>query len=188
MQLLGLYRSRLCVQRSHETVRIVVAVAAGAVTLELLRGDRDRSAAAAIAAAAACVLALITVRWLYGQWLRAQRAPRTLPRGLVIVGTNEDAAAVWTMLASEPELGTRCEVSSGTSIAARIGQLSPIADNYHLPGIAEQTDASGVLLVANTLSAAQVHRAIDLASANGLHVQVWPGFRGLGRAGFVASQ
>jgi lipopolysaccharide/colanic/teichoic acid biosynthesis glycosyltransferase len=49
-----------------------------------------------------------------------------------------------------------------------------------LPEIAEQTDASGVLLVANALSAAEVHRVIELAAASGLHVQVWPGFSGLG--------
>ena len=181
MHLLGLYRSRLCVQRSHETVRIVVAVAAGALTLEWLRGDRESSAVAAIAAAAGCVLALITVRWLYGQWLRAQRARGRYLRGLVMVGTNEDAADVWTMLASEPELGYE--------VRGTIGDL-PLRSDWadlpnsrvidHLPAIAERTDASGVLLVANALSAAQVHRAIDVASANGLHVQVWPGFRGLG--------
>lgn len=36
MRLLGLYRSRLCVQRGQESVRIVVAAMAGAVTFELL--------------------------------------------------------------------------------------------------------------------------------------------------------
>ncbi len=181
MHLLGLYRSRLCVQRSHETVRIVLAVAAGAVTLELLRGDRDRSAVAAIAAAGTCVLALITVRWLYSQWLRAQRARGRYLRGLVMVGTNDDAAAVWTMLDSEPELGY--EVRGIIGNLRRHSDWADLPNSREidqLPGIAEQTDASGVLLVANALSAAQVHRVIDLASANGLHVQVWPGFRGLG--------
>ena len=181
MHLLGLYRSRLCVQRSHETVRIVLAVSAGALTLELLRGDRDRSVVAAIGAAAVCVLALITVRWLYGQWLRAQRARGRYLRGLVMVGTNEDAAAVCTMLASEPELGYEVRgiignLPSGSDWA----DLPSSRAIDQLPDIAEQTDASGVLLVANALSAAQVHSAIDVASANGLHVQVWPGFRGLG--------
>ena len=181
MHLLGLYRSRLCVQRSHETVRIVVAVAAGAVTLELLRGDRARSAAAAIVAAGTCVLALITVRWLYGQWLRTQRARGRYLRGLVMVGTNEDAAAIWTMLDSEPELGY--EVRGIIGSLRRRSDWADLPNSRaidHLPGIAKETDASGVLLVANALSATQVQRAIDLASANGLHVQVWPGLRGLG--------
>src|SRR6185437_11243158 len=37
----------------------------------------------------------------------------------------------------------------------------------------------GVLLVANALSASEFHRAIEFGTAEGLHVQVWPGFRGL---------
>ena len=57
-----------------------------------------------------------------------------------------------------------------------------------LPEIAQQTDSSGVLLVANVLSADEVHRVIDLAAANGLHVQVWPGFRGSVPAVSVASR
>jgi exopolysaccharide biosynthesis polyprenyl glycosylphosphotransferase len=181
IHVLGLYRSRLCVQRSQETVRIVVAVAAGAVTFELLRGDRDRSAVVALVAAGTCVLALIALRWLYGQWLRAQRARGRYLRGLVMVGVNEDAAAVWTMLDSEPELGY--EVRGFIGNPRRCWDWADLPSSQaidQLPRIAKQTDASGVLLVANALSAAQAQRVIGLASANGLHVQVWPGFRGLG--------
>ena len=179
--LLGLYRSRLCVQRSQETFRIVLAVAAGAMTLELLRGNRDRSTAAAIAAAGTCALALIALRWLYSQWLRTQRARGRYLRGLVMVGANEDAAAVRTMLHSEPELGY--EVRGMIGNPRRWSDWTDLPSSRvidQLPAIAKKTEASGVLLVANALSAAEVHRAIELASANGLHVQVWPGFRGLG--------
>ena len=181
MQLLGLYRSRLCVQRGQETARIVVAVVAGAVTLELLRGDGNRSYAAAIIAAGSCVLALMTLRWMFRQWLRAQRAQGRYRRGLVMIGTNEDAVAVWTMLHSQPELGYE--------VRGIIGKPRRRSDWAHLPNgraldqlpdIARQTDATGVLLVANAVSAAEVRDVIELCTANGLHVQVWPGFRGLG--------
>src|SRR5208283_351780 len=90
------------VQRGQEITRIIVAVAAGAVCLELLRGDAGRSHAAAIVAAGSCVLALIALRWMFIQWLRAQGR---YSRGLVMIGTNDDAVAVWTMLHSQPELG-----------------------------------------------------------------------------------
>ncbi len=181
MQLLGLYRSRLCVQRGQETARIVVAVVAGAVTLELLRGEGDRSYAAAIVVAGSCILALMTLRWMFRQWLRAQRAQGRYCRGLVMIGTNEDAVAVWTMLHSQPELGYQ--------VRGIIGKPRRRSDWAHLPSsrafdqlpdIARQTDATGVLLVANALSAAEVHDVIELSTANGLHVQVCPGFRGLG--------
>jgi exopolysaccharide biosynthesis polyprenyl glycosylphosphotransferase len=181
MQVLGLYRSRVCARRGQELARVVVAVLVGAVTLELLRGDRNRSFAAAITAAVFCILALRTLRWVFHLWLRSQRALGRYIRGLVMIGTNEDAVAVWTMLHSEPELGYEvrgiigkhrrrsdwADLPSGTSID-------------QLPDMAGQTDASGVLVVANALSVAEVHHAIKLASANGLHVHVCPGFRGLG--------
>ncbi len=181
MQLLGLYRSRLCAQRGQEVARIVVAVVAGAVVFELLRGDGDRNYAAAILAAIACILALITLRWMYCQWLRAQRAQGHYLRGLVMIGTNEDAVAVWTMFHSQPELGYE--------VRGIIGKPRRRSDWAHLPSsptlddlptIARQTDASGVLLVTNALSAAEVHDVIDLCTANGLHVQIWPGFGGVG--------
>ena len=81
MQLLGLYRSRLCVQRGQEKARIVVAAVAGAVSLELLRGDGDRSYTAAIVAAGSCILALMTLRWMFREWLRTQRARDTTAEG-----------------------------------------------------------------------------------------------------------
>ena len=181
LQLLGLYRTRLCVQRGQQTVRIVVAVAAGAVCLELLRADAGPSYAAAAVAAGSCVLALMALRWMFLQWLRAQRAQGRYSRGLVMIGTNEDAVAVWTMLLSQPELGYE--------VRGIIGKPQPHADWArlpnsraldHLPDIARQTDATGVLLVANALTAAEVHEVIELSAENGLHVQVWPGFQGLG--------
>jgi exopolysaccharide biosynthesis polyprenyl glycosylphosphotransferase len=181
MQLLGLYRSRLCVQRGQQTVRIIIAVAAGAVCLELLRGDADRSYAAAIVAAGSCVFALLALRWMFLQWLRAQRAQGRYSRGVVMIGTNEDAVAVWTMLHSQPELGYQVRGIIGKPRRRADWAGLPNSRTLgRLPDIARQTDATGVLLVTNALSAAEVHEVIELSAANGLHVQVWPGFQGLG--------
>ena len=98
-----------------------------------------------------------------------------------MIGTNEDAVAVWTMLHSQPELGYE--------VRGVIGKPRRRSDWAHLLNgraldqlvdIARQTQSSGVLLVANALSAAEVHDVIELCTVHGLHVQVWPGFRGLG--------
>lgn len=181
MQFLGLYRSRLCAQRGQETARIVLAVGAGAVTLTLLRGDGNRNYVAAIVVAGSCVLVLRAFRWMFCQWLRAQRARGRYRRGLVMVGTNEDAVAVWSMLSSQPELGY--------DVRGIIGQARSHADWEHLPSspaldqlpeMVRQTDANGLLLVANAVSAAEFHRVVEIGVTNGLHVQVWPGFGGLG--------
>jgi exopolysaccharide biosynthesis polyprenyl glycosylphosphotransferase len=181
MRLLGLYRSRQCIRRGPETARIVVAVVAGAVTLELLRGDGYRSYASAIIAAASCVLALVTLRWVFRQWLRAQRAQGRYLRSLVMVGTNEDALDVWTMLRSQPELGY--EVRGIIGKPRRRPDLAHLPNGravYQLPDVARRTDATGVLLVANAVSAAEVRDVIEFCTAQGLHVHIWPGFGGLG--------
>ena len=159
---------------------MVVAVAGGAATFDLLLGHAGQSYVPVVVAGT-CLLALIALRGLYGQWLRTQRAQGRFLRGLVMIGANEDASAVRTMLDSEPELGYEVRGVIGESRDRPEWANLP---NGHaieqFPEIARRTDSSGVLLVANALSAAEVHRVIDLAAANGLHVQVWPGFRGLG--------
>ena len=98
-----------------------------------------------------------------------------------MIGTNEDAVAIWTMLHTHPELGYE--------VRGIIGKHGRRSDWAHLPNgraldrlpeIARHTRATGVLLVANVLSAAEVYDVIELSAANSLHVQVWPGFTGLG--------
>jgi exopolysaccharide biosynthesis polyprenyl glycosylphosphotransferase len=180
MQLLGLYRSRLCVQRRQELARIAVAVAFGAVTFLLVRGTAGRSAALTIVASGCCVLALMTLRWIFCQWLCAQRARGRYHRGIVMIGTNDDAVDVWTMLRSQPELGYEVRGIIGKPRYRSDWANLPNGRSLdRLPDIARQTDATGVLVVANALSAAEVRHVIELCAANGLHVQVCPGFRGL---------
>ena len=180
MKLLRLYRSRLCVQRGQEVVRIAAAVAVGAVALEVVRGDWGRSDATTIIAAGSCVLALIALRGMYGHWLRSERALGRHQRGLIMIGTNDDAVAVSTMLNTQPELGY--EVRGVIGAPRRRAEWEHLCNGRtlnELPEIARQTQATGVLLVANALSASEVRDAIVLGAAQGLHVQVWPGFRGL---------
>ena len=177
---LGLYRSRLCAQRGQETARILVAVLAAAVVFIVLSGGGTRRIGAVIVAAASCFLALITVRWVFGQWLSAQRARGRFRRGIVMVGSNDDAVDVWTMLHSQPELGyeVRGIVGRPRSHPDWVGMPNGLTVE-RIPDLARLTDSSGVLVVANALCAAEVGRVIELCTAHGLHVQVCPGFRGL---------
>ena len=102
-------------QRGQEVARIVVAVGLGAVALELVRGDWGRSDAMALIAAGSCVLALIALRGMFGHWLRSERAMGRHQRGLIMIGTNDDAIAVSTMLNTQPELGYEVRGVIGTS-------------------------------------------------------------------------
>ena len=180
MKVLRLYRSRLCVQRGQEVARIGAAVAVGAVALEFVRGDWGRSDAMTIIAAGSCALALIALRGMFGHWLRSQRAVGRHQRGVIMIGTNDDAVAVSTMLNTQPELGFEVRGVIGTPRRrAEWEHLRNGRTLNELSEIARQTQASGVLLVANALSASEVRDAIELGTAQGLHVHVWPGFRGL---------
>ena len=134
-----------------------------------------------ITVAGICIFAVMTLRWVFGLWLRSQRVLGRYIRGLVMIGSNEDAVAVWTMLHSEPELGYEVRGIIGKSrYRSNWADLPSGSGIDQLPDIARQTASSGVLLVANALSGAEVHHAIKVASANGLHVHVCPGLRGLG--------
>ncbi len=98
-----------------------------------------------------------------------------------MIGTNDDAVAVWTMLHSQPELGYEVRAFIGKPRGrSDWAQLPNGSALDQLPDIARQTAATGVLLVANAVSAAEVRDVIELCTAQGLHVQIWPGFGGLG--------
>ena len=181
MHLLGLYRSRLCVHRGQEVTRIVLAVLAGEVTFALVRGSGGGGHGTTFLAAGTCAIALIVFRWIFGQWLCAQRARGRHLRGIVMIGTNDDAVEVFTMLRSQPELGYEVRGLIGDEARswpdwAGLRRARNLAE---LPELARRTDATGVLVMANALSAAEVNRVIELSAATGLHVQVCPGFRGL---------
>ena len=180
MKLLRLYRSRLCVQRGQEVARIVFGVGLAAIALELVRGDWRRSGAMSLIAAGACILALLALRGMFRHWLRSERTMGRHQRGLIMIGTNDDAIAVSTMLNTQPELGYEVRGVIGTSWRrAEWENLCHGRTLIDLPEVARQTDATGVLLVANALSASEIRDAIEVGTDQGLHVQVWPGFRGL---------
>ena len=58
-------------------------------------------------AGAAAVLAILLLRWRFNRWLLARRSASKFLRTVVMVGTNEDAEALWRLLSDEPELGYR---------------------------------------------------------------------------------
>jgi len=181
MHLLGLYRSRRCARRAQEAARIMVAILVGGGVLVLLDGWSGGVAIGAVTTVGSCALVLLVLRWAFRHWLRVQRSRGRFLRSLVLVGTNEDAVAVWTMLHHEPELGYEVTAVIGDP-PAHPPWAHPVSARTidELPEVARRTAATGVLLVANALSGKEVQQAIGLASSNGLHVQICPGFRGLG--------
>ena len=81
MQLLGLYRSRLCAQRGQEAVRILIAVVPAAIVFGVVSGDGSRRVGETIIVAGSCLLLLIAFRWGFAQWLSAAAGAGAYPAG-----------------------------------------------------------------------------------------------------------
>lgn len=177
----GLYRSRLCVRRSDELWRIFLSSLWGAAAFVVVQWQTTTPGSEVLAAMATCVVLTGTCRSQFARWLRARRADGLYLRNVVLIGANEDAVALHTMLRSEPELGYRvtavvgaqrgdpewCDVRNGWSMA-------------DIPSLAADTGASGILVVPFALSSEATQRALAIAAGADLHIQVWPGFRGVG--------
>lgn len=184
IKMLGLYRSWVNSEFSRQAVRIIEATAVGGAVLVAagwLAGSLVAlpAAPAAEGAAGAAVL-MIVLRWRFRRWLKGRRAEGHFLQTIVLVGTNEDAAAVWRMFSDEPELGYRVG-----GVIGKQADASPWRDIPHrstlddLPQISEQVGAQGVILVGSAVTAAETAVAVRASLACGLHVQFWPGLAGM---------
>ena len=108
---LGLYQSWVCTEFSRQAARILVAIVVGGAVLVAtgwLGGDIEATPfAPAIEGAAGAAVLMIVLRWRFRRWLKSKRAEGDFLQTVVLVGTNEDTAAMWQMLCDEPELGYR---------------------------------------------------------------------------------
>jgi exopolysaccharide biosynthesis polyprenyl glycosylphosphotransferase len=180
----GLYRSWVCSEFSRQASRILAASAVGGCALAAsgwLAGSISGAPTAPAIEGAFCAAALIIVlRWHYGRWLKMRRANGHFLQTVVLVGTNEDAAAIWQMLSDEPELGYRVGgvVGKQAEVAPwlRIPCRSALAD---LPQLADEVGAEGVILVGSAVTAGESSAVVRDSLACGLHVQFWPGLAGV---------
>ena len=185
IQMAGLYRSWVCSEFSRQAVRIIAATAVGGSVLAasgwLATGPISVTPAAPAAegVVAAAVL-MIVLRWRYRRWLKSKRADGHFLQTVVLVGTNEDAAAMWQMLSDEPELGYRVGgvVGKQAQVAPWQGipHRSALAD---LPQLANEVGAEGVMLVSSAVTAAESAAAVRDSLACGLDVQFWPALAGV---------
>jgi exopolysaccharide biosynthesis polyprenyl glycosylphosphotransferase len=181
MRAAGLYRSRICARRSVEVARVFVAVLCGAGSFAAVEWSMSKPGPQVAVCGGACLVLVAVLRWHYTRWLHGQRAQGRYLRRVLLVGTNEEATSLTSMLGSEPELGFVVSGVVGPRRQHPSWERLPGVDSVaELPALAQQADASGVLVVPNALSGKDLHRVlVECASAN-LHVQIWPGFFGVG--------
>jgi exopolysaccharide biosynthesis polyprenyl glycosylphosphotransferase len=184
VQLAGLYRSWVCSEFSRQAARIIAATAVGGFALSApgwLAGTFSAvPAARAVLGAVGAAVLMIVLRWHFSRWLKSKRASGQFLQTVMLVGTNEDAAAIWRMLSDEPELGYRVGGVVGRQTQAAPWQGMPhrstLAD---LPQLADEIGAEGVILVGSAVTAAESAAAVRGSLACGLHVQFWPGLPGV---------
>ena len=184
IQMARLYRSSVCSEFSRQAVRIIGAAAIGGCVLAasgwLAGSVSGLPAAPAVEGAICAAFLIIVLRWHFRRWLRSKRADGYYLQTVVLVGTNEDAAAMWQMLSDEPELGYRVGgvVGKQVQVAPWLGlpQRSELAD---LPQLADEIGAEGAILVGSAVTGAEGAAAVRYSLACGLHVQLWPGLAGV---------
>ncbi len=179
MRSVGLYRARVCSRRVDEIGRLVLSSLWGGAGFVLVTYEMMSMGPEVLACVGANILVLTVCRSQYGRWLRAQRARGRYLRSVVLVGSNEDAALLETMLRSEPELGyVVTGVISDSADTPNWDTLPTSRSVNGIPLLAAATGANGVLIVPYALSSATTQRAIAVATGANLHVQVWPGWCG----------
>lgn len=177
----GLYRSRRCARRTEELARIAVVSLAAAGTFTLVQWLVAGPTPQALACAVVATAGLATMRWLFGRHVRSRRADGRYLRGVLIVGTNQDAVDLRMMLESEPALGFAVRGVIGERADDACWAGLPIGSSVaEIPRLAVATGAGGVIVVPYSLTSETTQQAIDVAAEAGLHVQLWPGLRGVG--------
>ena len=176
----GLYRARVCALRSLEAVRVSASSAAGTVVFLALQYAGMRvNLPGALEAGGASIITVLLMRWRFGRWLKAHRSASRYLRTVLLVGENEDASGLWTILSEEPGLGYRIGGVVGEARHDAPWAALPQVSNADLiPELARATGAGGVIVVASALGPRERTHAVNTSLAAGLHVQVWPGFYG----------
>jgi exopolysaccharide biosynthesis polyprenyl glycosylphosphotransferase len=181
----GLYAARVRTGHAVDTAGVVRAVALGAGAGALVAGvgDVELSAARHVGVAVLALALLSVGRSLYSGWLRATRASGRLVRPLVLVGGNDEAAALQQLLRDHPEHGYRV-----CGVVAPIEQQAVSATTGHLPRwfsfddaarAVSETRAGGVLVAGTAVSFEHLSRMTDALLAAGVEVQMATGLQGM---------
>lgn len=182
VRLLGLYRSRVCTVRSVEVARLGrVAAMTAVVPLIAPAFGLVRDVPLAIALALGHFVFLTAARGAYAGWLRGERAKGRFVRPVVVVGTDDDAAALCNRLARRPELGVRVVGVVGDAISARERAFPvPWVGPAHLAlQSARSSGATGAIVSTSELPAADRTSVVNALVDGGLHVQVALGITGV---------
>ncbi len=179
----GLYLARVCGVRAVETVRLGRAAAFSAVVGLLVSPKIGQAIGIeqAVVAMVVTFLLLVTLRGLYGNWLRRSRLQGRFCRPVVIVGTGDEGYELYRLLELHPELGFRVAGVVGPEDDALEWQMD-------LPWLGEVSDtiaavqasgSNGVVVAASDVSSEELNRVTRELLRDGVHVHLSSGLRGI---------
>jgi len=173
---MGLYRSRITAIRLEEMTRVLRGVVASSVTLYLI-GRLTSLWVPPLATAVATVATLGLVfagRSVLRAWLLGQRAAGRFCRSVVIVGANDEAAAMYDILSQHPELGYDVVGIYGDEAEAnRLGLGELWRGDVHSASWHVHADKiTGAIVAASALDGPSLNRITRELLAVGAHVQL----------------
>lgn len=178
-----LRKARVASRRSAELSGIGRASLIGAIAAGLLARVLDLTYpdSRVVAGAVFSFVGLAVFRAMFSSWLRAQRALGRYSRGLVLLGVNDEAAALRELLRVHPELGYR--------IIAVVGDRGEFDEgDWSVPHLGDLDDAleavstsraDGVIIAASSMSGADLNRISRELLQHGVHVHLSSGLLGI---------
>jgi exopolysaccharide biosynthesis polyprenyl glycosylphosphotransferase len=179
--LFGLYRARVCSERSIEYTRLaqgcLVLSLAGVAAVELLPGPVT-SREIAFAGALSLLLGLLS-RAGYRNWLGGRRRDGNYLRRVLLVGCGIESVELATLLTCHPELGYRPVGVVGDPEIARRYDQAWCGDLAAVVAALSDTAATGAIICTTALEPASLSRVVDTLLSSNAHVQLSSGLRGI---------
>jgi exopolysaccharide biosynthesis polyprenyl glycosylphosphotransferase len=174
----ALYRARTSVVRSVETLHLLRACAlAGLVAFAVGRAEPSLTARLVLLGAAACFVSLRLARSGFASWVRAQRRRGHFVRTVVLIGANEEAARVASIVRDHPELGySIVGVAGDRDDYQRLGFVEPwIGPVAAALFAARAQEVTGGIIAPSAVDPTAANRLAREFLAQGFHVQMTSG-------------
>jgi exopolysaccharide biosynthesis polyprenyl glycosylphosphotransferase len=176
-----MYRTKVSFVPADERLRIfavslVASIAAGTTA----RVETHQfSLVLAIAAFVAFFMSDLIVRAMFRQWLRIQRTHGRFHREILLIGTNDDALAMYDLLRTHPEIGfSIIGVIGDKTQAENFDDIAWCGTVDEVIEAVRKTGATGVVISANAMAPSQLRKTTNRLVSRSIHVHVSSGLFG----------
>jgi exopolysaccharide biosynthesis polyprenyl glycosylphosphotransferase len=178
-----LYRSRVASMRTVELARLTRVVAilgVLAACIAWFASDEDQ-AAAVIAGSLIALVALVTERTAFRNWLKTQRSRGRFCRPVLLVGIDDQTRSLRQLLEEHPDLGFKVVGAVGDRNAARDWEVLDLwrGTSDECADLIASGTATGAVMSATALQPDELNRCVRSLLEQGAHVHLSPGVRGI---------